>query len=262
MTAELQDTLEVTTENTEQRRYEATQQQKSRLITVKGLHRYFEVGDSKVHALNNVNLDVEPGEFIAVMGPSGSGKSTLMNVLGCLDTPNEGQYSLLDKPVANLDDMELSDFRNRYIGFVFQSFHLLPRLTALENVQLPLRFAKDGISEARQRSYNLLNRLGLDDRRTHRPNQLSGGQRQRVAIARALVTNPLLLLADEPTGNLDSKTAAGIMKLLVELNTEGQTIILVTHEDEIARHASRIIHMRDGEISYEQTSREQGFVDG
>ena len=254
--------LDVTPENSEALRYDTNRKSKSHLITVRGLHRHFEVGDSKVHALNNVNLDVESGEFIAVMGPSGSGKSTLMNVLGCLDTPNQGQYSLLDKPVANLDDMELSDFRNRYIGFVFQSFHLLPRLTALENVQLPLRFAKDGISEARQRSYDLLNRLGLDDRRTHRPNQLSGGQRQRVAIARALVTNPLLLLADEPTGNLDSKTAAGIMNLLVELNEEGQTIILVTHEDEIARHATRVIHMRDGEISYEQNKIEQGFMDG
>lgn len=262
MSAEQQDGLHFNTRATDGIRVDSPDQRTPHLITVRGLHRYFEVGDSKVHALNNVNLDVAHGEFIAVMGPSGSGKSTLMNVLGCLDTPNEGQYNLLDKPVANLDDMELSDFRNRYIGFVFQSFHLLPRLTALENVQLPLRFAKDGISEARQRSFNLLNRLGLDDRRTHRPNQLSGGQRQRVAIARALVTNPLLLLADEPTGNLDSKTAAGIMKLLVELNEEGQTIILVTHEDEIARHASRIINMRDGEISYEQNKTEQGFVDG
>lgn len=262
MSVEQQDGLHVNTRVTDGIRVDSPDQRTSHIITVRSLHRYFEVGDSKVHALNNVNLDVARGEFIAVMGPSGSGKSTLMNVLGCLDTPNEGQYNLLDKPVANLDDMELSDFRNRYIGFVFQSFHLLPRLTALENVQLPLRFAKDGIGEARQRSYDLLDRLGLDDRQTHRPNQLSGGQRQRVAIARALVTNPLLLLADEPTGNLDSKTAAGIMQLLVELNQEGQTIILVTHEDEIARHATRIIHMRDGEISYEQNRSQQALFDG
>ncbi|MCY4657980.1 MAG: ATP-binding cassette domain-containing protein, partial [Gammaproteobacteria bacterium] len=147
------------------------------VITTRSLHRYFEVGDSKVHALNDVNLDVKAGEFIAIMGPSGSGKSTLMNILGCLDSPDEGEYRLLDQPVADLDDTELSSFRNQYIGFVFQSFHLLPRLTALENVTLPLRFAKEGITEGRNRAYELLNRLGLYYRRTHRPNQLSGGQR-------------------------------------------------------------------------------------
>ena len=222
------------------------------VIQTKNLHRYFEVGDSKVHALNDVSLTVNQGEFIAVMGASGSGKSTLMNILGCLDTADEGEYKLLDQSVRDLDDRELSNFRNRYIGFVFQSFHLLPRLTAYENVLLPLRFATEGIHEGILHAEELVEQLGLQDRRTHRPNQLSGGQRQRVALARALVARPPLLLADEPTGNLDSKTATEIMNLLREFNEEGQTIILVTHEDEIAQNANRIIQMRDGEVYSEQ----------
>ena len=204
-----------------------------------------------MHALDHVNLTVEEGEFVAVMGPSGSGKSTLLNILGCLDKPNSGSYELVGETISEMDDVRLSDLRNRYIGFVFQSFHLLPRLTALENVLLPCRFAQEGIEQKKERGSDLLERLGLSDRVTHRPNQLSGGQRQRVAIARALVSKPPLLLADEPTGNLDSKTAEGIISLLVELNREGQTILVVTHEDYIASSAQRVINMRDGKIERE-----------
>ena len=221
------------------------------VIDTRDLCRSFEVGDSTVHALDHVNLTVEEGEFVAVMGPSGSGKSTLLNILGCLDKPNSGSYELVGETISEMDDVRLSDLRNRYIGFVFQSFHLLPRLTALENVLLPCRFAQEGIEQKKERGSELLERLGLSDRVTHRPNQLSGGQRQRVAIARALVSKPPLLLADEPTGNLDSKTAEGIISLLVELNREGQTILVVTHEDYIASSAQRVINMRDGKIERE-----------
>ena len=218
------------------------------VIQTRRLVRSFEVGDSVVHALDQVDITVEGSDFVAVMGPSGSGKSTLMNILGCLDSPDDGEYRLLDEPVAGLGDEALSALRNRYIGFVFQSFHLLPRLTALENVLLPLRFAREGMAEGQRRGRELLQRLGLDKRLEHRPNQLSGGQRQRVAIARALVTAPPLLLADEPTGNLDTRTSAEIMALFGELNREGQTIVMVTHEDEIAAHGKRVIHMRDGRV--------------
>lgn len=206
------------------------------------------MGDTVVSALDQVDIRVGKGDFIAVMGPSGSGKSTLMNILGCLDTPDAGDYRLLGESVSDLSDEALSALRNRYIGFVFQSFHLLPRLTALENVLLPLRYAKGVDKSATQRGKRLIERLGLHERMGHRPNQLSGGQRQRVAIARALVASPPLLLADEPTGNLDSKTSEEIMALFGELNSEGQTIVMVTHEDEIAAHAQRVIHMRDGRI--------------
>jgi putative ABC transport system ATP-binding protein len=206
------------------------------------------VGDSWVHALDHVDLHVDKGEFVAVMGASGSGKSTLMNILGCLDTPDEGNYRLLDNEVAALDDDELSRIRNQHIGFVFQSFHLLPRLTALENVMLPLRYSDVDLAEAQRVATQLLQRLGLSDRMDHKPNQLSGGQRQRVAIARSMINQPPLLLADEPTGNLDSKTSVEIMELFTELNDRGQTIVMVTHEDEIAAHAGRVIHMRDGRI--------------
>lgn len=221
---------------------------KDSVITTTGLCRTFEVGDTLVNALDHVDLCVARGEFVAVMGPSGSGKSTLMNILGCLDRPDAGDYSLVDQLVSSMNDEQLSGLRNRYIGFVFQSFHLLPRMTALENVLLPLRYAEHVDEAATRRGPALMERLGLSDRMDHRPNQLSGGQRQRVAIARALVANPPLLLADEPTGNLDSKTSAGIMALFAELNMEGQTILMVTHEDEIAAHARRVIHMRDGKI--------------
>lgn len=216
------------------------------------LCRTFEVGDTRVRALDHVDISMEPGDFVAVMGPSGSGKSTLMNILGCLDRPNSGSYRLLNHQVADMDDQSLSAIRNQHLGFVFQSFHLLPRLTALDNVLLPLRFAKDDIGSSRSHALDLLSRLGLNDRLDHRPNQLSGGQRQRVAIARALMAKPTLLLADEPTGNLDSKTASEILDLMLSFNREGQTILLVTHERSIAMLAQRIVHMRDGKIEGEE----------
>ncbi|MEM8815185.1 MAG: ABC transporter ATP-binding protein [Pseudomonadota bacterium] len=223
------------------------------MITTTGLCRRFHVGDSWVHALDNVDLHIEEGDFVAVMGPSGSGKSTLMNILGCLDTPDDGRYRLLNLTVEELDDAALSRIRNQKIGFVFQSFHLLPRMTALENVLLPLRYSERESATARERGVALLSRLGLDDRLDHRPNQLSGGQRQRVAIARSLINAPPLLLADEPTGNLDSRTSEEIMGLFAELNRDGQTILMVTHEEEIAAHAKRLIRMRDGKIEHDSS---------
>ncbi len=223
------------------------------MITTTRLCRRFHVGDTVVHALDNVDLTIGEGDFVAVMGPSGSGKSTLMNILGCLDTPDGGQYRFLEREVAALDDSELSRMRNEKIGFVFQSFHLLPRMTALENVLLPLRFSDADAATTRQRGVGLLERLGLSDRMGHRPNQLSGGQRQRVAIARSLINAPPLLLADEPTGNLDSRTSEEIMALFEELNRDGQTILMVTHEEEIAAHAKRLIRMRDGKIEHDTT---------
>ncbi|MDJ0656051.1 MAG: ABC transporter ATP-binding protein [Xanthomonadales bacterium] len=219
------------------------------------LCRRFHVGDTWVHALDHVDLEIAPGDFVAVMGPSGSGKSTLMNILGCLDTPDEGRYQLLDQEVAQLDDDRLSQIRNSHIGFVFQSFHLLPRMTALENVLMPLRYNNSVEASDRQRGVDLMDRLGLSDRMDHRPNQLSGGQRQRVAIARSLINQPPLLLADEPTGNLDSRTSEEIMELFEELNGGGQTILMVTHEEEIAAHASRVIRMRDGKIEHDSKTR-------
>ena len=223
------------------------------MISTSSLCREFRVGDSLVHALDHVDLQIDGGDFVAVMGPSGSGKSTLMNILGCLDTPNDGQYWLLEQPVAELDDDALSRVRNRKIGFVFQSFHLLPRMTALENVLLPLRYSDVDAVSARSRGEGLLRRLGLGDRMDHRPNQLSGGQRQRVAIARSLINEPPLLLADEPTGNLDSRTSNEIMDLFGEINQQGQTILMVTHEEEIANHAKRLIRMRDGRIEHDSS---------
>ena len=223
----------------------------SDLISIRDLCRNFQVGDQDVHALDHVTLNIQEGDFVAVMGPSGSGKSTLMNILGCLDTPSSGSYQLLDQNVSEMDDSQLSALRNQYIGFVFQSFHLLPRLSALENVLLPLRYRNRGISDAVQKAHELLDKLGMQDRMRHHPNQLSGGQRQRVAIARALVANPSLLLADEPTGNLDSKTSEGIMSLFDELNSNHQTILIVTHEEHVAAHAKRVVLMRDGKIEQE-----------
>ena len=224
----------------------------SPVVHGENLCRVFELGDSRVHALDHVDIAMDAGDFVAVMGPSGSGKSTLMNILGCLDRPDAGTYRLLDRAVADLDDISLSKIRNRHLGFVFQSFHLLPRLTALENVLLPLRFAEHDSDESREYGLEILHQLGLGSRLDHRPNQLSGGQRQRVAIARALIAKPTLLLADEPTGNLDSKTASEILELLLTFNREGQTILLVTHEREIAELAHRIVHMRDGRIEAEE----------
>ena len=218
------------------------------MISTRQLVRTFHVGDATVHALDHVDLDVYPGEFVAVMGPSGSGKSTLMNILGCLDTPDGGEYRLLDERVSDLDDEALSRIRNEHIGFVFQSFHLLPRMSALENTLLPTRYADAPSPEAPGRARDLLQRLGLGERLDHR----SGGQRQRVAIARALVNAPPLLLADEPTGNLDSRTSDEIMQLFTSLNRDGQTILMVTHEDEIAAYASRVIYMRDGKIERDE----------
>jgi putative ABC transport system ATP-binding protein len=205
------------------------------------------VGNSTVNALRAVNMEVKTGEFIALMGPSGSGKSTMMHLLGCLDTPTAGHYWLEDRDVSTLSKDERARLRNNRIGFIFQTFNLLPRLNALENVELPLLYGRRG-SDVNQRASEALKRVGLIPRAQHRPNELSGGERQRVAIARALVTNPALILADEPTGNLDSKTGADIMRLLVELCAEGRTILMVTHDASVAAHAGRILHMQDGEI--------------
>ncbi len=220
---------------------------KSNMIKVSGLTKEYQMGDTSVLALRGVDFTIKHNEFVAIMGPSGSGKSTLMNIIGCLDKPSDGSYQLNGQEVASLDDDALSAVRNKEIGFVFQSFHLLPRLSALQNVMLPLRFATPPSDDTRYAD-TLLTRVGLGTRQDHRPNQLSGGQRQRVAIARSLVNKPAILLADEPTGALDSKTSVEIMELFTELHLAGQTIILVTHEEEVAAYAQRVIRMRDGEI--------------
>jgi putative ABC transport system ATP-binding protein len=206
------------------------------------------MGAEKVHALNGLSLEIERGEYVAIMGSSGSGKSTLMNLIGCLDTPTSGSYRLNGTAVEELDDTELAAIRNKEIGFVFQSFHLLPRTSALQNVELPLIYAGTSRAERRERARRALERVGLADRMGHQPNELSGGQRQRVAVARALVNDPSILLADEPTGNLDSATSAEIMDLFDELHQGGNTVILVTHEHDIAAHAWRQVHLRDGQI--------------
>lgn len=219
----------------------------SSVIRTENLTRTYIVGHSTVSALRGANIEVKSGEFVALMGPSGSGKSTMMHLLGCLDTPTAGRYFLEEHDVSTLSKDERARVRNNRIGFVFQTFNLLPRLNALENVELPLLYGRHG-SDASPRASEALNRVGLIQRAQHRPNELSGGERQRVAIARALVTNPALILADEPTGNLDSKTGADIMRLLVEICAEGRTILMVTHDANVAAHAGRILHMQDGEI--------------
>jgi len=213
------------------------------------MRKTYRVGGHAIHALDGVDMDILRGEFVAIMGRSGSGKSTLLNMLGCLDRPDSGEYRLDDQDVAGMSDDELSSVRNRYMGFIFQSFHLLPRMTALENVVLPRRYAPEGIrAEDYERASRLLVQVGLGERRGHKPNELSGGQRQRVAIARALINEPRVILADEPTGNLDSRTSDAIMDLLRRLNAEGQTIVMVTHEPDIAEFAARQIVMQDGKV--------------
>jgi len=226
------------------------------VIQLKDIVRNYHVGTETVRALRGINLSIKRNEFVALMGPSGSGKSTLMNILGCLDTPTSGQYFLNGKDVSKLDDNNLAEIRNKEIGFVFQTFNLLPRSTALENVILPQIYA--GISKAKrtERATQVMNSVGLGDRTHHRPNELSGGQRQRVAIARALVNNPSIILADEPTGNLDSKTTIEIMNLIRDIHRAGNTIIVVTHEEDIARHAHRIIRLIDGEVASDEMNLE------
>jgi putative ABC transport system ATP-binding protein len=219
------------------------------LIQAKGIRKIYEVGVVQIEAVASVDLDVARNEYVAIMGPSGSGKSTLMNILGCLDTPTEGSYHLNGNLVSNLGDDELARIRNREIGFIFQTFNLLPRSSALQNVELPLVYGGVPASVRRERAMEALRSVGLLDRAMHRPNELSGGQRQRVAIARALVTNPSLILADEPTGNLDSRTGEEIMQIFKKMHAAGNTIMIVTHEEYIAEHTQRIVRLLDGKIA-------------
>ena len=220
----------------------------SLVIRIRDIKRDFPLGQEIVKVLKGIDLDIERGEYVALMGPSGSGKSTLMNLLGCLDTPTSGQYLLNEKDVSNMTDDELAEIRNKEIGFVFQTFNLLPRTTALENVALPMVYAGASKNKRTERAEEVLTDVGLADRMDHKPNQLSGGQRQRVAVGRALVNKPSIILADEPTGNLDSKTSEEIMILFDEIHSQGNTVIVVTHEEDIAKRAHRIIRLRDGMI--------------
>jgi putative ABC transport system ATP-binding protein len=218
------------------------------LITTNDLWKTYVMGSEEIHALRGVSINIERGEYVAIMGPSGSGKSTLMNLIGCLDTPSKGSYLLNGKEVGAMNDDELARIRNEEIGFVFQTFNLLPRATALHNVELPLVYAGVSAKDRQERARHALEKVELTSRASHRPNELSGGQRQRVAIARALVNDPSILLADEPTGNLDSKTGVEIMAVFERLHQAGNTIVLVTHEADIAAHAHRVIHIRDGQV--------------
>ena len=218
------------------------------VIEIRDIIRDFKLGQETVHVLKGIDLDIKRGEYVAIMGPSGSGKSTLMNLLGCLDTPTAGSYKLNGKDVSQMSDDELADIRNTEIGFVFQTFNLLPRTTALDNVALPMVYAGKSKKEREERASEVLTDVGLADRMDHKPNQLSGGQRQRVAVGRALVNKPSIILADEPTGNLDSKTSLEIMELFDQIHASGNTVIMVTHEEDIAAHAKRVIRLRDGLI--------------
>jgi len=220
------------------------------IISITDLSKDYISGDNVVHALRSVNLEISQGEFVAIMGPSGSGKSTFMNILGCLDRPTSGKYLLSNQAVANLSDDELADIRSKYIGFVFQSFYLLPKTPAIKNVELPLEYA--GVKNRTERALAALERVGLGQRIHHKPSELSGGQQQRVAIARAIVNNPVLILADEPTGNLDSRISEEILAVFQDLNRQGKTIVVVTHEEEIARHCKRVVRFKDGRLTVDE----------
>jgi putative ABC transport system ATP-binding protein len=225
------------------------------MLQLKNLKKYYRMGETVVRALDGIDLDIKQGDFVAIMGASGSGKSTLMNILGCLDTPTGGDYVLNRKNVGGLDDDQLAAIRNTHLGFVFQSFNLLPRMTAKKNVALPMKYTDNGVDSMDERAVRMLDMVGLKGRMHHRPAQMSGGERQRVAIARALVNNPAVLLADEPTGNLDSATTREIMDIFTRLNRDGQTIVMVTHEDEVASYARRIVRLRDGLIIEDHESK-------
>lgn len=227
------------------------------VIEMKNIIRDFPLGNQVVHVLKGIDLIIEKGEYVAIMGPSGSGKSTLMNLIGCLDTPTAGSYVLNGKDVSQMSDNELAEVRNKEIGFVFQTFNLMPRTTALDNVALPMVYAGFSKADRIKRAEEVLTDVGLADRMDHKPNQLSGGQRQRVAIGRALVNHPSIILADEPTGNLDSKTSVEIMNLFDEIHTKGNTVIIVTHEEDIAAHAHRIIRLRDGMIEKDERNMQK-----
>ncbi|MDQ3622618.1 MAG: ABC transporter ATP-binding protein [Verrucomicrobiota bacterium] len=222
------------------------------LIRLESICRHYEMGSETVHALRGVSLEIERGEYVAIMGPSGSGKSTLMNLVGCLDTPSSGTYELNGHSVDEMDDNELAEIRNREIGFVFQTFNLLARSSALRNVELPLIYAGIGLEERREAALAALADVGLADRVTHKPNEMSGGQRQRVAVARALVNRPSILLADEPTGNLDTRTGEEILELFESLSASGNTLLVVTHEEHVAKHARRVIRIRDGLVASDE----------
>ena len=227
------------------------------LIDIREITKFYDMGEERVRALDGVTLEVSRGEYLAIMGPSGSGKSTLMNLIGCLDTPTSGSYVLNGREVARMTDDELAQIRNQEIGFVFQTFNLLPRTTALQQVELPLVYSGVPKKERRDRAVRALEAVGLADRMGHHPNEMSGGQRQRVAVARALINDPSILLADEPTGNLDSQTGAEIMALFDDLNARGNTIVLVTHEEDIAAHARRIVRLRDGKVREDRPNDER-----
>lgn len=227
------------------------------VIKIEGIKKIYTLGTQKVNALDGVDISISRNEYVAIMGPSGSGKSTLMNILGCLDTPTEGSYFLNGTDVSNMDDNMLSDIRNREIGFIFQSFNLLPRYNAMENVALPLIYSGIPRQEREWRAIEALNNVGLGERMEHKPSELSGGQRQRVAIARALINRPSIILADEPTGNLDTKTSIDIMMLFEQIYKEGNTVIIVTHEEDIAKYARRIIRLRDGKIESDSTNNDR-----